>query len=206
MPGPRKHADGDPTRRAARRRRPGMSCPMTFDEHHCERRSRMRSKRHGNAERRVETEPRASSRRSRSFGKYSPTRRQMAKTALENMVQDLTSHVSEPRSRMESAGRTGSRQGTVSELTLILPFAPGGARRLRALLQTQNGNFDDADKVGTVHDMRFVFLDKTRSFSSPLPTTATGTPISTTSRRRFPTTWTSPSPLSKAGRGFTARR
>jgi hypothetical protein len=87
---------------------------------------------------------------------------QMARTALENRVQDLASHLSEPRSRMESAGRTGSRQGTVSELTLILPFAPGGARRLRALLQTQNGNFDDADKVGTVHDMRFVFIDDTK--------------------------------------------
>jgi hypothetical protein len=45
---------------------------------------------------------------------------------------------------------------------LILPFAPGGAQRLRALLQAQNGNFDDADKVGTVHDMRFVFLDDTK--------------------------------------------
>ena len=84
---------------------------------------------------------------------------QMAKTALENRVQDLASHMSESRSRMESAGRTGSRQGKVSELTLMLTFAPGGARRLRALLQAQNGNFDDADRVGTVHDMRFVFLD-----------------------------------------------
>ena len=84
---------------------------------------------------------------------------QMAKTALENKVQDLASHVSEPGSRMESAGRTGSRQGTVSELTLMLTFAPGGAQRLRALLQAHNGNFDDADKVGTVHDMRFVFLE-----------------------------------------------
>ena len=87
---------------------------------------------------------------------------QMAKTALENKIQDLASHVSEPGSRMESAGRTGSRQGKVSELTLMLTFAPGGARRLRALLQAQNGNFDDADKVGTVHDMRFVFLDDTK--------------------------------------------
>ena len=87
---------------------------------------------------------------------------QMAKTALENKIRDLASHMSEPRSRMGSAGRTGSRQGKVSELTLILPFAPGGARRLRALLQAQNGNFDDADNVGTVHDMRFVFLDDTK--------------------------------------------
>ena len=87
---------------------------------------------------------------------------QMAKTALENRLQDLASNMSEPGSRMESAGRTGSRQGTVSELTLMLTFAPGGARRLRALLQAQNGNFDDADRVGTVHDMRFVFVDDTK--------------------------------------------
>ena len=87
---------------------------------------------------------------------------QMAKTALESKIRDLSSHMSEPLSQMESAGRIGSRQGTVSELTLILPFAPGGAQRLRALLEAQNGNFDDADKVGTVHDMRFVFLDDTK--------------------------------------------
>ena len=84
---------------------------------------------------------------------------QFAKTALENTVRDLASAASKPRSRMESAGRTGSRQGKVSELTLIAPFAPRGAARLRALLQLRNGNFDDTDRVGTVHDMRFVFLD-----------------------------------------------
>jgi len=84
---------------------------------------------------------------------------QIAKTALENKIQELASHATEPQSRMESAGRTGSRQGTVSELTLMLTFAPGGAKRLRALLEAHNGNFDDADKVGTVHDMRFVFLE-----------------------------------------------
>jgi hypothetical protein len=43
-------------------------------------------------------------------------------------------------------------------LTVIAPFAPGGAERLRALLRLLGGNFD-AGKVGTVHDMRFVFLD-----------------------------------------------
>ena len=82
-----------------------------------------------------------------------------AKTALENSLKDLTSFGSTPRAGVESAGRTGIRQGTVSELTLIVPFAPGGAARLRALLQLRNGSFDDTDKVGTVHDMRFVFLD-----------------------------------------------
>jgi hypothetical protein len=84
---------------------------------------------------------------------------QYAKTALENTLGELTSQASKPRSRMESAGRTGSRQGKVSELTMIAPFAPGGAARLRALLQLRDGNFDDTDRVGTVHDMRFVFLD-----------------------------------------------
>jgi hypothetical protein len=84
---------------------------------------------------------------------------QFAKTALENTLKDLASVASQPRSRMESAGRTGVRQGKVSELTVIAPFAPGGAARLRALLQLRNGNYDDTDRVGTVHDMRFVFLD-----------------------------------------------
>ena len=42
---------------------------------------------------------------------------------------------------------------------MIAPFAPGGAARLRAVLQSRNGNYDDTDRVGTVHDMRFVFLD-----------------------------------------------
>ena len=84
---------------------------------------------------------------------------QYAKTALENTLRDLTSAAAKPRSRMESAGRTGSRQGKVSELTLIAPFARGGAARLRAVLQARNGNYDDTDRVGTVHDMRFVFLD-----------------------------------------------
>src|SRR5262249_52519339 len=82
-----------------------------------------------------------------------------ARTALENSLKELTAFGSKPRSRMESAGRTGSRQGKVSELTMIAPFAPGGAARLRALLQLRDGSFDDTDRVGTVHDMRFVFLD-----------------------------------------------
>src|SRR5262245_52817471 len=84
---------------------------------------------------------------------------EIGKRALENVLHELTQQVSARRSRMESAGRVGSRQGKVSELTLIMPFAPGGARRLRAFLRLLNGNFDGADKVGTLHDMRFVFLD-----------------------------------------------
>jgi hypothetical protein len=60
--------------------------------------------------------------------------------------------------RYESAGRVGLRQGKVSELTLIFKFVPGGAKRLRGLLQVLEANFS-AEKVTTVHDMRFVFLD-----------------------------------------------
>ena len=82
------------------------------------------------------------------------------KTALEALLQQLKSASErEPETRMSSAGRIGSRQGTVSELLVIAPFAPGGAERLRALLELRNGDFSDTDKVGTVHDMRFVFLD-----------------------------------------------
>jgi hypothetical protein len=84
---------------------------------------------------------------------------EVGKRALENVLAELTSQVSQPRSRMVSAGRVGVRQGAVSELTMVFPFAPGGARRLRAFLQLLNGNFDGANKVGTLHNMRFVFLD-----------------------------------------------
>ena len=59
----------------------------------------------------------------------------------------------------ESAGRIGARQGKVSEFTAIMPLAKGGGKRLRALLEALGGNFAGADLVGTVHDMRFVFLE-----------------------------------------------
>jgi len=84
---------------------------------------------------------------------------EVGKTALEKVLGELTSFASSTRARVESAGRTGIRQGKVSELLFITPFAPGGAARLRALLQLRDGSFDDTDRVGTVHDMRFVFLD-----------------------------------------------
>jgi hypothetical protein len=44
-------------------------------------------------------------------------------------------------------------------LTLIAPLAPGGAERLRAILKLTHGNTDATELVGTVHDMRFAFLD-----------------------------------------------
>jgi hypothetical protein len=85
---------------------------------------------------------------------------EVGKAALERVLEALKSQASvTPPPPVESAGRAGSRLGKVSELTLIVPFAPGGAARLRAFLQLFGGNLAGADDVGTVHDMRFVFLD-----------------------------------------------
>ena len=111
------------------------------------------------------TRIRASSKRFSSCGSFTPTRRSMAKTALENALPALMSQAAEAQaSAAESAGRIGIRQGKVSELTVIAPFAPGGAQRLRAVLRLLNGNFSAGTKVGTVHDMRFVFLDNDTKF------------------------------------------
>jgi hypothetical protein len=86
-----------------------------------------------------------------------------AKAALESVIRTLKSDapVEKPVARTESAGRVGRRQGKVSELTVIVPLAPGGATRLRGFLETLHGGIGNAlvDKVGTVHNMRFVFLD-----------------------------------------------
>ena len=82
---------------------------------------------------------------------------EIAKVALENLLGELKGTGPQPKS--VSAGRVGLRQGKVSEFTAIWKFAPGGAKRLKTLLTALGGSFQGADKVGTVHDMRFVFLD-----------------------------------------------
>jgi hypothetical protein len=86
---------------------------------------------------------------------------EVGKKALENVLRELKSDASEtPPPPIESAGRVGSRLGTVSELTMIVPLAPGGAKRLRAFLRLLRGNLKrGGDLVGTLHNMRFVFLD-----------------------------------------------
>ncbi|HWI01461.1 MAG TPA: hypothetical protein VNT27_14125 [Propionibacteriaceae bacterium] len=85
---------------------------------------------------------------------------EVGKQALENVLRDLTNQAEqEPPPPVESAGRVGIRLGKVSELTIIVPLAPGGAERTRAFLKLLGGNLAGADKVGSVHDMRFVFLD-----------------------------------------------
>ena len=89
---------------------------------------------------------------------------EMAKVALERALPALKSQALEEQAQTESAGRIGTRLGSVSELTVIAPFAPGGARRLRAILRLLKGNFSGGKKVGTLHDMRFVFLDNDTKF------------------------------------------
>jgi len=83
---------------------------------------------------------------------------ELGKVALENNLPGLKQELG-AATGAQNAGRIGARQGRVSELTGIFPFAKGGAKRLRGLLQLLEGNFKLADAVGTVHDMRFVFLD-----------------------------------------------
>ena len=85
---------------------------------------------------------------------------EVGRNAFENLLKELTSQASQtPPPAVESAGRVGIRLGKVSELTIIVPLAPGGAERTRAFLRLLGGNLAGADKVGSVHDMRFVFLD-----------------------------------------------
>ena len=83
---------------------------------------------------------------------------ELGKAALKNGLSMLTKELAAP-SAAQTAGRIGARQGKVSELTVFLPFVKGGAKRLRGFLQLLEGNFRAADAVGTVHDMRFVFVD-----------------------------------------------
>ena len=85
---------------------------------------------------------------------------ELGKTALENVIAELTSQVSEPPPAIDSAGRVGARLGKRSELTIIVPLVPGGAKRLKTFLRSLGGNLSPgASKVGTLHDMRFVFFD-----------------------------------------------
>ncbi|MCL6732029.1 hypothetical protein [Streptomyces neyagawaensis] len=58
-----------------------------------------------------------------------------------------------------TAGRIGAKSGEVSELTTILPLKPNGAERLRKFFHLVGGNLAGAGQVGTLHNMRFVFLD-----------------------------------------------
>ena len=87
---------------------------------------------------------------------------EISKTALENVIRAVKSGGPATEfTPMQSAGRIGARRGKVSELTTLLPIKPAAAKRMRAFLELLHGDLGNqgVDKVGTVHDMRFVFLD-----------------------------------------------
>ena len=83
---------------------------------------------------------------------------EMGRVALEKIMGELEAAVGSQQ-KAATAGRIGLRQGKVSELTAIVKLTPAGAKRLRVLLDVLGNNFQGADIVGTLHDMRFVFLD-----------------------------------------------
>lgn len=84
---------------------------------------------------------------------------EIMKTALENILTELEKTPQESTAQNTSAGRIGQRSGVVSELTVIMPLKPGGAKRMRNILKLLHGNFRGADKIGTLHNMRFIFIE-----------------------------------------------
>ena len=82
---------------------------------------------------------------------------ELGRTALERLIGSMKDGMISG-TETSSAGRTGLRRGKVSELTIVFPIAPGAAKRLKAVLDG-GFNVQAPDRVGTVHDMRYVFLD-----------------------------------------------
>ena len=82
---------------------------------------------------------------------------ELGRTALERLIGGMKDGIISD-TETSSAGRTGLRRGKVSELTIVFPIAPGAAKRLKAVLDG-GFNVQAPDRVGTVHDMRYVFLD-----------------------------------------------
>ena len=82
---------------------------------------------------------------------------ELGRKALENLIAGMKDGIISD-TETSSAGRTGLRRGKVSELTIVFPIAPGAAKRLKAVLDG-GFNVQAPDRVGTVHDMRYVFLD-----------------------------------------------
>ena len=82
---------------------------------------------------------------------------EVGRAALERLIGSMKDGIISD-TETSSAGRTGLRRGKVSELTIVFPIAPGGAKRLQAVLDG-GVNVQAPDRIGTVHDMRYVFLD-----------------------------------------------
>ena len=84
---------------------------------------------------------------------------EVGRVALENVIDSLKDGTIAPQdTSTSSAGRVGARRGKVSEFTMLIPLAKGGAKRFKEILAA-GINVQAPDRVGTVHDMRYVFLD-----------------------------------------------
>ena len=58
--------------------------------------------------------------------------------------------------------RPGLKAGRANEFTLMFKLKPGGAERFRKKMRDAAGSYTDkrpADRIGTLHDMRFVIFD-----------------------------------------------
>ncbi|MFF9194132.1 hypothetical protein ACF09L_02885 [Streptomyces sp. NPDC014779] len=83
-----------------------------------------------------------------------------AKIALKLRIAELLADKEEmAQHAVTTAGRIGAKSGEVSELTTILPLKPDGAKQLRKFFKLVGGNLAGAGQVGTLHNMRFVFLE-----------------------------------------------
>jgi hypothetical protein len=83
-----------------------------------------------------------------------------AKIALKLKVAETLANKEEQAVHaVTTAGRVGAQSGEVSELTTILPLKPDGAEKVRKFFKLVDGNLFGAGQVGTLHNMRFVFLD-----------------------------------------------
>jgi hypothetical protein len=63
--------------------------------------------------------------------------------------------------------RPGLKAGRSNEFTLIFKLKPGGAERMRKKMSDAIRSQDQrpADRIGTLHDMRFVIFDNDYDFS-----------------------------------------
>jgi len=60
----------------------------------------------------------------------------------------------------QGIGRPGLKSGRSNEFTLMLPLKPGGAERMRKKFEAvKDQEQSNADRIGTLHDMRFVIFD-----------------------------------------------
>ncbi|MBN5032195.1 hypothetical protein JY448_00905 [Stenotrophomonas maltophilia] len=100
-----------------------------------------------------ETKPEEIRRRAGELAQDLP---KLARIALEALIKQ---HNDAYKGSSQSAGRAGRQSGNVSELSAIATLKPGGADRLKRIFGLTGGNFDGAQRVSTLHDMRFVLFD-----------------------------------------------